>query len=125
MNFQDPSLSRQWRTKAAMSHIGVSVFSSAVTTIVAAIPLTQTIIQPFSKFGQIVAINTSVSIVYTLTVCAALLGTIAPPVFILKWKSVGKAFLGTIISVSLFVLLLFALSKCGILIPDPNGKSLF
>ncbi|KAK3104898.1 hypothetical protein FSP39_012859, partial [Pinctada imbricata] len=122
---QDKSQTRQWRTKAAVSHIGNSILSSAITTIVAAVPLTQTIIQPFAKFGQIVAINTAVSILYTLTVCTGMLGTLAPPTFILKWKSVGKAFIGTIISVGIFVLLLFVLSKCGVVIPDPNGNSLF
>ena len=70
---QDNAECRRWRALAAVSHIGVSITSSAITTIVAAIPLCLTVIRPFSKFGQIVTINTSISILYTLTACVAFL----------------------------------------------------
>ncbi|XP_052759901.1 protein dispatched homolog 3-like [Mya arenaria] len=121
----DARLARQWRTKATFSHIGVSIISSALTTIIAAIPLTQTTIQPFAKFGQIIAINTSVCILYSLTLCVALLSTIAPPFYKPNWKSLVKAIVGTAVVVGLAVLLMFVLSRFGVDIPGPNGGSLF
>lgn len=117
--------SRQWRTKAAVSHIGVSIFSSAMTTIVAAIPLTQATIQPFAKFGQILAINSTVSIIYCLTVCSALLAFMGPSKFISSWKSTLKMTIGTCVVVGSSSLLLFVISKCGVFIPGPNGAALF
>eukprot|EP00794_Sanderia_malayensis_P015269 gene15269-16845_t len=60
------------RVRLALSHIGVSIFSSALTTLIAAIPLCLTSIRLFSKFGEILAINTGVSILYTLTICESL-----------------------------------------------------
>ncbi|XP_060073732.1 protein dispatched homolog 3-like [Ylistrum balloti] len=122
---QSASSARRWRTKAAITHIGVSILSSALTTIVAAVPLTQTIIKPFSKFGQIVAINTSVSIVYSLTVCSAFLATIAPGYFSPTWKSYLKALAGTVIFLGATVLSLYTATKAGVFIPGPNGEALF
>ncbi|OWF56167.1 protein dispatched homolog 3-like [Mizuhopecten yessoensis] len=122
---QSASSARRWRTKAAITHIGVSILSSALTTIVAAIPLTQTIIKPFAKFGQIVAINTSVSIVYSLTVCSAFLATIAPGYFIPTWKSHLKALAGTVLVLGATVLSLYGAAKAGVFIPGPNGEALF
>lgn len=124
-NKQSASSARRWRTKAAVSHIGVSILSSALTTIVAAIPLTQTIIKPFAKFGQIVAINTSVSIVYSLTVCPAFLSTVAPGYFVPTLKSYLKALLGTVLILGAAVLSLYGAAKAGVFIPGPNGEPLF
>ena len=123
--FQNPAKARQWRTSAAFSHIGVSILSSALTTIIAAIPLTQTAIQPFAKFGQIIAINTAVCIVYSLTVCTAFLSTIGPAFFRPSWKSICKSVIGTIGFVALALLAMFVMSKCGVRIPGPNGSNLF
>ncbi|XP_064642370.1 protein dispatched homolog 3-like [Lineus longissimus] len=116
---------RHWRTTAALSHIGVSIISSAITTIVAAIPLTQTTIEPFAQFGSIVAINTTVSIFFTLTVCMAFLSLFGPAFFKCNWKSTGFAVLGTSLTIGGFVLILFIISKCGVPIPGPNGENLF
>lgn len=116
---------RRWRTKAAFSHIGVSVISSALTTIMAAVPLTQTTIQPFAKFGQIIAINTTVCIIYSLTLCVALLSMIAPAYFKPTWRSLVKSVIGTAVAMGFAVLLLFVLSRFGIDIPGPNGGSIF
>ena len=110
---------------SAVGHIGVSIISSAVTTIAAAIPLTQTIIVPFSKFGQIVAINTTVSIVYTLTACTAMLSLFAPAYYKRTKKSTSIAFVCTIAVISMFVLVLFGMSRFGYHIPGPNGEDLF
>ncbi len=109
----------------AVSHIGVSIASSAVTTIVAAIPLTMTSIQPFSKFGQIVTINTTVSILYTFTACVTFLSLFAPAHFTSSVRSTSIAILGTAIFVTGLVLVLYIISRCGIDIPAPNGENLF
>ncbi|CAH1774552.1 unnamed protein product, partial [Owenia fusiformis] len=116
---------RRWRTKAAIAHIGVSILSSAVTTIIAAIPLTQTNIQPFAKFGEIVAINTSVSILYTLTGATAFLCLFAPAYFTnsVKSSSIAFAIVGGVLGA--ITLMLFIISKCGVSIPGPNGHNLF
>ncbi|KAK3589530.1 hypothetical protein CHS0354_041654 [Potamilus streckersoni] len=122
---ESPMKCRHWRTTAAISHIGVSILSSALTTIIAAIPLTFTAIQPFAKFGQILAINTTVCIFFSLTVSPALLSTIGPAYFKQTWKSTLKAFIGTVILTGCFVLTLFIVSKTGTVIPGPNGEALF
>jgi uncharacterized membrane protein YgdD (TMEM256/DUF423 family) len=122
---KDPGSLRRWRTLVATSHIGVSITSSAVTTIVAAIPLTMTTIEPFSKFGQIVTINTTVSIFYTLTACVAFLSLAAPPRYVNSLRSTSIALLGTVIFVATLVLALYIVSRCGIDIPAPNGENLF
>lgn len=96
-----------------------------MTTIMAAIPLTQTTILPFSKFGQILAINSSVSIVYCLTVCAAFLAFMGPSRFRSNWKSTLVMFIGTSVVIGLSALVLFVISKCGVFIPGPNGGALF
>ena len=116
---------REWRTKAAVSHIGVSIVSSAITTIIAAIPLTQTLIKPFSKFGQIVAMNTSISILYTLTVCAAFLAIMGPARFQASIKSTGIAVISTLFVLGLFILILYIIHVSGISIPSPSGENLF
>ena len=120
-----PSKLRQWRTAAAMSHIGVSIISSAVTTIIAAIPLTLTTIRPFSKFGEIVAINTTASIVYTLTVCTALLAIWAPSRYRITCKSVSIAFAVTATVVVVLVMSLYGAARLGVGIPGPSGENLF
>ncbi|XP_061116560.1 protein dispatched homolog 3 isoform X2 [Conger conger] len=78
---QDLSGLRQWRTLVAVDHVGVAIVSSAVTTVISTVPLFFCVIVPFAKFGQIVAINTAVSILFTLTVTAALLATMGPAHF--------------------------------------------
>ena len=122
---QDASKARHWRTSAAFSHIGVSIISSALTTIIAAVPLTQTTIQPFAKFGQIIAINTSVCVVYSLTVCTALLATIAPAFFKPNMMSILKVVLGTVVVLGVVILSLYVMAVAGVDIPGPNGGALF
>lgn len=117
---------RRWRTVASIRHIGASILSSALTTIVAAIPLTQTTIQPFAKFGKIVLINSSVAIVYTLTLCVALLATLGPATFVPTWKSHLKAAVATLVFCGLGVGIMYAVSVTGAVeIPGPNGTPLF
>lgn len=117
---------RKWRTISSIQHIGASIISSAVTTIVAAIPLTQTTIQPFAKFGDIVLINSSVSILYTVTLCVALLATMAPARFTPTWRSHLKALLVTAAVCGVTVASLYICSVTGaFVIPGPNGGPLF
>jgi len=103
----------------------VSIVSSAITTIIAAIPLTQTVIQPFAKFGQIVTINTSASILYTMTACVAFLSIFAPARFVNSLKSTLIAFVGMCAFVGSAVLVLYIMHLKGINVPAPNGNDLF
>ncbi|KAI8489751.1 GRB10 interacting GYF protein 1 [Branchiostoma belcheri] len=116
---------RRWRAKVAVSHIGVSIISSAVTTIIAAIPLCFTTFVPFSKFGEIVAINTAMSILYALTACTAFLAVAAPAKFQSTWKASLKALIGAAVVLSLAVLACYVAYREGVVIPGPDGNSLF
>uniref|UniRef100_A0AAR2LXL8 SSD domain-containing protein n=1 Tax=Pygocentrus nattereri TaxID=42514 RepID=A0AAR2LXL8_PYGNA len=87
----DPSTKRQQRTVEAVNHVGVAIVSSAVTTVISTVPLFFCVIVPFSKFGQIVAINTAISILFTLVVTTALLATMGPSDFTRPPRAVLKA----------------------------------
>lgn len=78
---QEPGPERQRRTLEAVNHVGVAIVSSAITTVISTVPLFFCVIVPFAKFGQIVAINTTVSIFFTLTVTVAMLACVAPARF--------------------------------------------
>ncbi|XP_035020956.1 protein dispatched homolog 3 isoform X2 [Hippoglossus stenolepis] len=82
---------RQRRTLEAVNHVGVAIVSSAVTTVISTVPLFFCVIVPFAKFGQIVAINTAVSILFTLTVTVAMLASMAPARFSRPPSAVLKA----------------------------------
>ncbi|XP_053307790.1 protein dispatched homolog 3 [Spea bombifrons] len=92
----DPVACRQWRASEAVRHVGVAIVSSAITTIIATIPLFFCIIAPFAKFGKIVALNTCISILYTLTVSTALLSVMAPGAFVRSRTSFLKAALAVV-----------------------------
>ena len=110
----------------ALNHIGVSIFSSALTTLIAAIPLCLTQIQLFAKFGQILAINTGMSIFYTLTVCVSLLSIMGPTRFKSSVKRHGIAVLGVAIFAGIVMLTLYLLSKyTDLKVPGPSGGQLF
>ncbi len=94
---QESSIKRQTRTLEAANHVGVAIVSSAVTTAISTIPLFFCVIVPFAKFGQIVAINTAISIAFTLTVTTALLATMGPSDFTRPPGAVLKATLGVLI----------------------------
>uniref|UniRef100_A0A673JBD8 Protein dispatched homolog 3-like n=1 Tax=Sinocyclocheilus rhinocerous TaxID=307959 RepID=A0A673JBD8_9TELE len=87
----ESSIKRQTRTLEAANHVGVAIVSSAVTTVISTIPLFFCVIVPFAKFGQIVAINTAISIAFTLTVTTALLATMGPGDFTRPPRAVLKA----------------------------------
>jgi len=118
--------SRKEHTRMALNHIGVSIFSSALTTLIAAIPLCLTQIQLFAKFGQILAINTGMSIFYTLTVCVSLLSIMGPTRFKSSVKRHGIAVLGVAIFAGIVMLTLYLLSKyTDLKVPGPSGGQLF
>ncbi|KAH9492822.1 Protein dispatched 3 [Bulinus truncatus] len=111
---------RKERASHAVRHIGVAIVCSALTTIIAAVPLTQTVIQPFSKFGSILLINTTVSLVMTMTLAVALLAVIAPARYRGTWKSYLKATVSVIVLTGAFFLSLFIASKAGLFRNAPH-----
>ncbi|XP_051963996.1 protein dispatched homolog 3-like [Xyrauchen texanus] len=93
----DSYIKRQLRTLEAANHVGVAIVSSAVTTVISTLPLFFCVIVPFAKFGQIVAINTAISIIFTHTVTIALLATMGPVDFTRTARAVLKATLAVLI----------------------------
>lgn len=98
---QEPSAERQRRTLQAVNHVGVAIVSSAITTVISTVPLFFCVIVPFAKFGQIVAINTAVSILFTLTVTVAMLACMAPARFSRPPGAVLKASLAVMAATAL------------------------
>ncbi|XP_029366152.1 protein dispatched homolog 3 [Echeneis naucrates] len=94
---------RQRRTLEAVNHVGVAIVSSAVTTVISTVPLFFCVIVPFAKFGQIVAINTAISILITLTVTVAMLACMAPARFSRSPGAVLKASLAVMVAAALGV----------------------
>lgn len=121
---QDAHSQRQWRTLEAVRHVGVAIVSSALTTVIATVPLFFCIIAPFAKFGKIVALNTGVSILYTLTVSTALLGIMAPGSFTRTRTSFLKALGAVLLAGALGLGTCLVLLRSGYKIPLPTGTSL-
>lgn len=121
---QDTHSQRQWRTLEAVRHVGVAIVSSALTTVIATVPLFFCIIAPFAKFGKIVALNTGISILYTLTVSTALLGIMAPGSFTRTRTSFLKALAAVLLAGALGLGACLVLLQSGYKIPLPNGTSL-
>uniref|UniRef100_A0AAY4B3W5 SSD domain-containing protein n=1 Tax=Denticeps clupeoides TaxID=299321 RepID=A0AAY4B3W5_9TELE len=96
------------RTLEAVDHVGVAIVSSAVTTVISTIPLFFCVIVPFAKFGQIVAINTAVSILFTLIVTTAMLATMGPPHFQRTPGAVLRASLAVIATVAVGAVLFWS-----------------
>ncbi|XP_069775145.1 protein dispatched homolog 3 isoform X2 [Narcine bancroftii] len=114
----------KWRTLAAVRHIGAAIVSSAVTTVIATVPLFFCIIIPFAKFGKIVALNTAISILYTLTVNTALLSLLGPSDFYRSRGSFVKAVLGVVVVGSGGYCICLILISLGIKIPLPSVSAL-
>ncbi|TKC51007.1 hypothetical protein EI555_003151 [Monodon monoceros] len=121
---EDAHSQRQWRTLEAVRHVGVAIVSSALTTVIATVPLFFCIIAPFAKFGKIVALNTGVSILYTLTVSTALLGIMAPGSFTRTRTSFLKALGAVLLAGALGLGACLLLLQSGYKIPLPDGTSL-
>ncbi|XP_072887773.1 protein dispatched homolog 3 isoform X1 [Hemitrygon akajei] len=114
----------KWRTLAAVRHVGVAIVSSAITTVIATVPLFFCIIIPFAKFGKIVALNTGISILYTLTVNTALLSILAPSDFYRSRRSFLKAVIGVVIIGGGGFCICLVLIKLGVKIPLLNVSAL-
>ncbi|KAK3714617.1 hypothetical protein RRG08_020873 [Elysia crispata] len=126
LDSQPPAELRRARTSLAVRHIGVAVVCSALTTVIAAVPLTQTSIQPFAKFGAILLLNTSVSVVMTLTLAVALLALFGPGRYRSSPRShlVALVVAGTITGA--IVLTIYIAAACfGVRVPGPSGEPLF
>nr|XP_040145074.1 protein dispatched homolog 3 [Ictidomys tridecemlineatus] len=121
---EDARSQRQWRTLEAVRHVGVAIVSSALTTVIATVPLFFCIIAPFAKFGKIVALNTGVSILYTLTVSTALLGIMAPGSFTRTRTSFLKALGAVLLAGALGLGTCLVLLRSGYKIPLPSGAAL-
>ena len=125
MNSQSSKSLRMQRTSLAVRHIGGAILSSALTTVVAALPLTQTYIQPFSKFGYILLINTTVSVIMTLTLSVALLSSVGPARYRGSLRAHITASLVTVAVMAAAILGLYISVKSGVHIPGPSGSNLF
>ena len=115
------------KVMASISFIGISIISSAITTIVAIVPLLGTWIQLFTRFGSILLIETLVAILYTLIFCSTFLALIGPLKTSLKYR-VANA-LGTVFGVVGFylagLLAVYIATRAGVEIPGPDGRLLF
>ncbi|CAL9708412.1 unnamed protein product [Knipowitschia caucasica] len=111
----EPLMKRQRRTVEAVNHVGVAIVSSAVTTVISTIPLFFCVIVPFAKFGQIVAINTAVSILFTLTVTVAMLAFMAPASFSRPRSAVVKASLAVAATAALMAGVFWVAGQLGAL----------
>lgn len=114
---------------AAISFIGVSIFSSALTTILAMLPLLGTKIQLFTRFGEILLLDTAVAILYTLLICSNCLALFGPPLGEGKLKRVLNAVFTIVCGFGIYLLAIlgmyFASHFFGISIPSPDGGRLF
>ena len=127
----NPNRDVQNRVRWGIGHIGISIFSSALTTVVASIPLCFTEIQLFAKFGQILLLNTGMSIIYALTACAAMLAIFAglKRCRLRTFQYSSKYFLlGLLVVLVVYgcvVLSLYIAYRSGENIPGPKGHPLF
>eukprot|EP00117_Sycon_ciliatum_P000030 scpid9337/ scgid6270/ Patched domain-containing protein 2; Protein dispatched homolog 3 len=114
------------RVQWSLSHVGISIVSSALTTLFASLPLCFAQIQLLARFGQIMFINTFASIVLTSTACCALL------CFQPQWRfpgtwlgSAGGAVASALFCGALMLLLYIVHAAGHVDIPAPDGSSLF
>lgn len=111
-----------------MSFIGVSIMSSAITTILAILPLLGTQIQLFTRFGQILLLDTAVAIVFTIIICGNCLAFFGPANQESRKKRLLNAVLTVVVTLGGYGLLflgLYVASTRGVYIPSPQGKELF
>ena len=127
MQFASGASMRVKKVMASISFVGVSIISSAITTMVAIIPLMGTWIQLFTRFGAILLIETFVAIVYTLVFCSTFLGLFGPLKAKLKYRLVNAVctIFGTIGFYLVGLIALAIAARAGVNIPGPDGRPLF
>ena len=71
---------RRARTAQALSELGISVMSGALSTVLACFFLTRATMYPFIKLGVFMMSNMALSAIITLVVLPAVLATVGPPI---------------------------------------------
>jgi len=116
---------RFWRVRQALSSVGVPVCSSAITTAGSAMFLTMCQLQLFKRFGEIIVINTVVSITLTLTLLPALLAAFGPGSF---KGSVRRSLIAALMLASfvgIIILSLYFMAEDGNRVRGPTGNFVF
>lgn len=116
------------RAAGAIAFTGVSIISSALTTILAILPLLATEIQLFARFGEILILDTLVTLLYSVVFCATFLSLWGP----VHSRCTRCSWLNAILTISvtlgfyvLVVVVLRIVSLYGVEIPSPVGGALF
>lgn len=116
------------RAAVAIAFTGVSITSSAITTILATLPLLATEIQLFKRFGEILVLDTIVTLLYSIVFCATFLSLWGPGhsrCTRYTWINGILTIVLTIGGYVVVIVVLRVLSLYGIEIPSPLGGSLF
>lgn len=116
------------RAAGAISLTGVSIISSALTTILATLPLLAAEIQLFARFGEILILDTIVTLVYSVVFCATFLSLWGPEHSRCTCCSWVNAILTISLTLGGYVLVIVVLriaALYGVEIPSPVGGALF
>lgn len=116
---------RWWRVRQAISSVGVPICSSAITTAGSAVFLTLCEIQLFKRFGEIIVINTVVSITLTMTMLPALLAIFGPKPFKASFKRSLIALFALLLFFGFIVLVLYIMAEAGSPMRGPTGANVF
>lgn len=95
----DPAQARAARVKHAMSTVLVPIVSSAATTAGSAALLCATSLQPLRKFGQILVLNTTISLTLTVLVTSSMLLLGGPTDVKISWKRFGVGMAAVVVMV--------------------------
>ena len=116
---------RGWRVRQALATVGIPVCSAAITTAGSAMFLTMCQLQLFKRFGEIIVINTVVSIVLALTLLPALLATFGPGGFKGSIRRLLISALMLASFVGIIILSLYLMAEDGNRVRGPTGQFVF
>jgi len=116
---------RGHRVKEAVSSVGVPVTASAFTTIGASVVLIFSQIQLFAKFGEIVALNTAISFVYTLVFATGMLSWCGPVAVVTSLRRRAMAVVVAGVTLGVAVLIMYIVSVTGTAVRGPDGAPFF
>eukprot|EP00041_Stephanoeca_diplocostata_P037339 m.1407419 g.1407419 ORF g.1407419 m.1407419 type:complete len:1419 (+) comp25018_c0_seq4:288-4544(+) len=102
---------RHWRVRQAIASVGVPVVSAAITTAGSAAFLTLCNIQLMARFGEILVLNTCVSLLLTLTALPAMLACFGPASYKGSIKRFLLALVGLGVLVGVYFLVIAAMEK--------------